>query len=255
MRLLTAVVSLLLMAMPMPCVAQDGLADLEAGCVAGDAEACLTLAEALHKAGGPDRIERARAMFANLCKRRVDQACFDLAVLHDESGGPGDSKKAARLYTTACRRGHQDACYNLAVGQEKSGAFAKAYKGYASVCAAGTLAGCVTLGFHFEWGGEKLPQDEGRALALYMQACDGGDGLGCTSLASMYADGRGVPKDLARARELNDASCKAGNMTGCSKLGLMLERGQGGDKDADAAQALYGRACKGGVRMACDLKR
>ncbi len=230
--------------------AQPGAA--ERACVAGDAEACLLFAEQLHKSGDATRVKRAQELYENLCKRRVDQACFNLAVLYDEAN---DAGRARRLYVRACRRGHQDACYNLAVVQEKEGAVGKAYKGYAAVCAKGNLAGCVTLGFHYEWGGEELPRDETRAAELYRQACDGDDGLGCTSLASMYADGRGVSADLVQARALHHKSCQSGNMTGCTKFGMMLERGQGGTADKSAAESLYVRACEGGVRMACDLKQ
>ena len=256
MRHLVLLVAVCLLGVPAPALAQSDTDPLEMACSQGDDDSCLAIAERLHRSSAPADVERARGIYVTLCNKRVNQACFDLGVMYDEAQGvPEDKRRAHKLYQAACRRGYQDACYNLAVVWEKEDAPKRAYKMYQDVCNKGTLAGCVTLGFHYEWGADKLPQDEAKAVALYTRACDLGDGLGCTSLASMHADGRGVQKDLARARSLNDASCKTGNLTGCTKLGLMLERGEGGDKDPDRAQKLFARGCEGGVRMACDLKR
>src|SRR6516225_10200452 len=41
--------------------------------------------------------------------------------------------------------------------------------------------------------GVGVPRDEGRALSLFREACDGNVARACGDLAAMYADGIGVP--------------------------------------------------------------
>lgn len=52
-------------------------------------------------------------------------------------------------------------------------------------------------------------------VALFKQACDGDDMLGCAKLAAAYGTGRGVPKDLERAVALLAQACKGGLTLAC----------------------------------------
>src|SRR5262245_21960423 len=59
------------------------------------------------------------------------------------------------------------------------------------------------------------PEDAARRR----QACQGGDGDACNSLAVDYEYGHGVPKDEAEAAALFGRACDAGHSVGCNNLG------------------------------------
>lgn len=79
--------------------------------------------------------------------------------------------------------------------------------------------------------GHVVPKDEAEAAALYGQACDAGDAVGCDNLGQMYAEGKGVAADATRAVALYRRACEGGLPLGCEHL-----RGApGGDPGAQPA--------------------
>ena len=89
-------------------------------------------------------------------------------------------------------------------------------------------------------------------LRIYMQACDGGDALGCDHLGDMYEHGDGVAQDDAKAVDYLSRACNGGSAAACSDLGFYYERGKRVvDRDADRAAALYKQACDGGSGLGC----
>jgi TPR repeat protein len=103
-----------------------------------------------------------------------------------------------------------------------------------------------------------VPKDPARAVALFKQACDGDDAIGCSRLANAYAHGRGVAVDEARAVALYGRSialltpsCDKGDAQDCDALGTLYVKGNGVPKDEARALALFTKACNGGSALGC----
>lgn len=122
---------------------------------------------------------------------------------------------------------------------------------FAKGCAAEFLEDCVSLGSACERG-EGGPADLSRALALYQQACDGGEPAGCVSLAFLHERGQRVPPDVARAAALYAKACDAGDPWGCNDLGVLTARGTGAPRDPARAADLLSSACAAGLPDGCN---
>ncbi|HME57075.1 MAG TPA: hypothetical protein VKF63_01965, partial [Terracidiphilus sp.] len=59
------------------------------------------------------------------------------------------------------------------------------------------------------------------AAALYAQACNTGNGAGCSSLGNCYWFGRGEAKNPDMARQMFIKGCGLGNQWGCDRLKQM----------------------------------
>ncbi len=84
-------------------------------------------------------------------------------------------------------------------------------------------------------------RDRAAAQALYLQACDGGSGLGCA------AAGR-----FDRARFYLRVHCEQKDAASCAALARLFQEGRGGPPDPRAAATFRRQACRLGDRAACD---
>jgi len=94
----------------------------------------------------------------------------------------------------------------------------------------------VSLGSAYERG-KGVQADLVGALALYQQACDGGESVGCVSLAFLHERGQGVPADscLASVSRAELAQVVIGVAIGPSlpvEVGHGPEKPVGGDQGA-----------------------
>jgi hypothetical protein len=87
--------------------------------------------------------------------------------------------------------------------------------------------------------------------AVFLPACDRGDGESCFFLASLHYAGGGVPKDYGRAMSLFQRSCDSGWSRGCGGLGELYQSGRGVQADAVQAAHFYDKACRDGVAASC----
>src|SRR6185503_15175184 len=73
---------------------------------------------------------------------------------------------------------------------------------FTQACDRSDLVGCIELA-------ETLIEsvDPPRAVALLERACRGAEPLGCYRLAQLHATGSGVPRNEARAAELDREAC------------------------------------------------
>jgi TPR repeat protein len=144
-------------------------AALDAACVAGEREACLSLAAHYQRWDGPlwDP-QAAQEILAGLCDTSPDAAerrarCGAAGKLMIEgamSDAPFDAVRTTDLLTRACDAGDAEVCFDLALD----------------------LA-----------GGRKLPPDRPRAYELFLRACEGGDRRGCKWLADNFGDDPATP--------------------------------------------------------------
>ena len=67
------------------------------------------------------------------------------------------------------------------------------------------------------WGGRGVPADPEAAYALYVRACDGGDGAGCFSAAICHRTGSCAPKDEAAQKRLMARGCELKDARSCAE--------------------------------------
>lgn len=135
----------------MPAAAQAAGAEraaLQAGCDAGDGEACLTLG---HMFAGEEDAERALALYREACALVSGAGCHAAgALLYAGRGAAADIPGAVDLFAQGCGLGDGEACLRLAGELEfpdfgapdSEGALAA----YTRACAAGKPEGCERAG-------------------------------------------------------------------------------------------------------------
>ena len=125
--------------------------------------------------------------------------CFEEAVAYANGDGVSvDKDKALDLFTRLANKGDLDALFNVGVLYSERGDFVKAAESY-----------------------EKASQK--------------GHAPSCRTLATYYAEGKGVPKDEKKAYELTTMAAEAGDITAVANLGVYCYRGIGTERDVEAA--------------------
>ena len=80
-------------------------------------------------------------------------------------------------------------------------------------------------------GGERVPQDYGKALGWYRKAAEQGYPIAQNELGAMYRDGRGVPRDYAEAIQWFREAANQGYPMAQFNLAGMYHYGQGVPQD------------------------
>lgn len=120
-------------------------------------------------------------------------------------------------------------------------------------CDASHANACTRLGLRYA-GGDGVPTDEARALALYQKACDAGDGEGCQVAGAtlLYTGDPAAKGYFNRAAYLYRRACDAGDGASCGELGVIVEAGSHGEpKNAEHAARLYRKGCEAGHATSC----
>ncbi len=92
--------------------------------------------------------------------------------------------------------------------------------------------------------------DLGQAVKWYSLAADQRSRVAISSLAHMYADGRGVARDVVKALSMLQDAAEMGHPKAQFDLAQMYAQGSGVDKDTDKAVKWYRRAAKHGYKAA-----
>jgi TPR repeat protein len=259
-------------------------------CAAGESEACVTLADALHRGVTPEGWDEARAsrLYQAACEagylpgctglgdmyesghgvdkdpeqaaRLFDHACpgdpkaCNLRGVLNQSGelGPPDLSIVATWYQKACDRGYAAGCYNLAQLYRNAHLWEKPPLPplYEKACKGGEPAGCYQLARLYQEGAV-AGEGGASAVALLDQACAAGEPQACNGLGQLYEQGGLVDQDERRAAGLYQRACAAGGPEGCSNYGALLALGLGVERDDAKAFAALRVACEGGVETAC----
>lgn len=135
--------------------------------------------------------QKRRDLLKELCTRKNAEACTDLGVIYFQGNEvQADIKKAKTLFKQGCDLGNKYGCSNLdiAIREEEE---------------------------------QKMsPHDR------YFKKCDNGDATACSSLGSMYANGRdGVMKNFNTATKLFLRACQMGDGLGCNYYQLYHDKG------------------------------
>ena len=130
----------------------------------------------------------------------------NLAWLYDEGRGTAqDRARAGELYREAAASGHAFAQWRL-----------------------GTL---IDTG--------EVPGDPVEAVSLFKQAVYRGNTNAMTSLAVMYAAGRGVEQDFDQTRMYYEMAARQGNAHAIQGLGVLYANGEGVEQDMVEALAYW----------------
>lgn len=240
-----------------PSTAEDPVAAAQRKCDAGETSACFDLGKKYRdgKVVAKD-ITKAVNLLAKACDGNLADACAYLGWLYkygdevgtDEVRAAGFYARAVALWDAGCERQDLEQCVSLGdhynYGGDKSEK-PKAAAAYGKACAAGMLAACTNQGRVLE----QMHTDESEKLAVnsYRKACDGGETEACGDLGAMYQSGWGVPQDVALAARLFIKGCDAGSgiwYVWCNKAGVLYSRGEGVAQNGRTAFDLFKKGCE-----------
>ncbi|HTK28926.1 MAG TPA: VWA domain-containing protein [Vicinamibacterales bacterium] len=109
----------------------------------------------------------------------------------------------------------------------------------------GDIDAAFNLGVLYDTG-RGVPQDLGRAAALYRKAAERGHVRAAYNLALLYAEGLGVRKDEVQAAAWYKKAAELGDPLSQYNLAVMFENGRGVARDYTAAMDWYSRAADNG---------
>ena len=267
---------------------ETALTYLDPACGAGDGEACTAAGYALSRfannmdeAAKARALARARASFERGCALDDAVACDRLAwdFLYPDEGRP-DRTAAYPLAIKACALGGDcGAMHRLRLYAERdrlraehgpvASALLERYEDFQPwmragarrarlLCREGDLAGCVALGDIYDnsdTDGASLAYDSidrDWANALYLHACEAGDGTGCARYGEQfrYNDWH----DERVALDYSARACELGAPWGCYSAGTILDYGDadGVARDVVRAARYFGVGCELGLGDACE---
>lgn len=96
------------------------------------------------------------------------------------------------------------------------------------------------------YSGKGVPQDYGRAMALFLKAAEQGDASSQFQIGGMYYFGKGVPKNYVEAAKWNLMAAEQGVDAAQFVLGAMYEKGEGVPKDELEAIRWYTKSAEQG---------
>ena len=114
---------------------------------------------------------------------------------------------------------------------------------FRQACDAGNGDGCYFVGRAYDKGLLGLAKDGATAITFFDRACKWRATFACFVLGARYREGRGVTTDKGRAASLLKAACDGDEAAACLLLGYMLETGDGVSKNQADATALFKKAC------------
>ena len=149
-----------------------------------------------------------------------------------------------------CELGNGESCHNLAflVDRGKAGGPADRDKSTAlflKACDAGNGLSCSMVAYRFDW-----KQESEKVTGLLQKACDLDDKMSCRVLGRALVRGDQLGKDSGRGEQLLERACNMAEMFGCTDLGWLLwtER-----KQPKQALAVVENDCSRGNGSACSV--
>ena len=219
-------------------------------CSAGDPIGCLRAGRAYQRGLGTEpNADKAGAIWSRLvnelparCSGGDARACDVVGVVKHQGLAPGTSPdfEAAASILRGCQLGYARACSeSAALAAMKPNSSDMTRKLVVEACDGGDDLGCALLGKALI-GSNEIEH----ALTVYERACAGGGESGCSDLAGFYDAGGPVPQDQARATTLFKKACDGGSFRGCLGLGSRLGNGIGARKDERRARLAAEKGCK-----------
>ncbi len=224
---------------------------------------CFSLAQMYNSNTGglQKKIEIAEQLYAKVCEIGLSVGCTNLGLLNLKKRDLTEQEKNdnVKLIEDSCNLWDIDACYylfNLAI---IDGSITSTHYSASNIqqilfwsSEKGIPISYYYLGIIADSGYQAVPYYPNQALKWFRLACEEKIYPGCTRLAAMHADGRGVAADWNKAIELYTKACDHWEMDACYALAAVYEQGKPGiPQDKTKAAELYKKACEDGHEGAC----
>ncbi len=178
---------------------------------------------------------------AQYCRQGSGWACNEVAIL-TAAGRAKEIIAPQSAFERACSLGNPAGCANSAMA--RSDADAAAVKAYQQ-----SQPQPADYPLLLQEG--KGPLDALSPDELFDRACQQGWADGCSRLATLHLQAKGVPRDVPRAFGALERACELKLPSACAELGVMLLQGDGVPTDPGRGHDLLQRACRSGHQPAC----
>jgi len=183
------------------------------------------------------------------CRLAVAQRPDD-AGLHSALGralrAAGSPAEAIAAFQAAAELGHVPSMTALALAYRRGEGVAQddrqAVAWYLRAAEGGDGLAMNNLGFMQARGLGGLPNDQQAAAQWYQRAAEAGDAAAMGNLGERYRTGNGVPRDLGLAEHWLRRGAEAGDPPSMTRLGAMLSHGDLGRPDQHQALVWFRRA-------------
>lgn len=231
-----------------PAVTADDVARLKSECDASKFQSCSALGGMyLHGVPAVPRTDQplAEALFKKACDGGFAEGCSRLGDVYVTGRGPKpDFAQAAHMYKQACDGGFAEGCSHLGdrfrAGQGVAPDLGQAVQLYKKACDGGFAQGCHNLAQMYEMG-QSVTKDMNRAEALYQMGCKSKFTESCQVLSRIATYNETNP---AKRLALYQEACDGGEPGACTAVGVKYEYGEGVARDTARAYALYKKACE-----------
>ncbi len=146
------------------------------------------------------------------CDRGDAPACYFF-------GATAASKEGDALIKRACENGIGAACHHLAKKYKGDSAYGRAVEMAQQACRLGVSNSCFLGGMIYYSGASDVSADMGKAIDLFIKACDTGNQGGCAYMGWVYENGEKVTKDADKAKEYYLKACNLGHAKSCERAG------------------------------------
>lgn len=194
--------------------------------------------------------EKAIGILNKICDENNGEACYFLARAYETD----DKIKALGLMEKACSLNSPQGCFEIGLFYQENFEFDKAYKYIKTACDNNVASACFELSWWHKKGehvmkDEQLAQIlENKAFALYDKECNKNEGVAiCRFLGDQYTS----KKNAELAKKYYDISCDGGFGVSCRALASLYEKGEIMPKDLAMAKEYYGRSCDSGEEFGC----
>lgn len=218
-----------------------------------DANAQLAVAQAVVALPDQTLARRGLALLEALDASGDGAATRILAEVHREARlGPFDRATAEAWARKAAARGAVQPLFTLAAnlirgeGPDKDVPGGVALLEEAHRLVPTHMQTILLLARRYQTGGDGVPQDVGRAFALFKSAAEFGSTTGQVLTARAYADGSGTPRNPEQAIYWFGRAAEQGSLEAMMELGRYYAAGEGVKLDAERAFGFFYRAAEGG---------
>lgn len=182
--------------------------------------------------------ERARAWFTAL-------ACFGLVFVCPPWSARGDPDPWS-IARYACDQGDAEACNSLGVALEGLREFAESARYLERACRLGLPIACSNLAELFV-DGRGVQMDKVKGLKLFSEACQAGEGQGCSGICATFFEvmQNFTASQRKRCAAMLEVSCRVGNAWMCNRKKLVPAA------LTDGQEKLLHDACAAGQVNAC----
>ena len=179
---------------------------------------------------------------------------YNLGVCYRDGWGVNkDLVKSADWFEKAAKHGNPQACHEIGqicrFGKGRNTDMDKAAEWFKKGAEVGHSGSCCQLGFRYFWGDSSIvKRDNGKALALFEKAIEGGNPLGYYGAGRVYLSGLSGKPDNKKAFEMFKKGAELKDLESTHYMGICYDRGLGVKVDKAEAVKCYEKSCGAHLR-------